>query len=230
MPDLFYQILFLIIAYLMGSIPTGYLIGKSKGIDIRTQGSNNIGATNTARILGKNYFILVTFLDGLKGFLIVFLFKYNILPFNWCLLSPMLYGIASVLGHVFPIFLKFKGGKAVSTSAGVIFGYAPVICLIGIIIFTISYLITKIVSIGSILGASSVLIASIIISLCTDQLTSCLFTRPNTFYWPINLWFLISIIIIVIIIFIKHKTNIQRIKNKEEQQFDLTIKKNKKPL
>ena len=141
MPDLFFQLLFLILAYLIGSIPTGFLIGKSKGIDIRNHGSNNIGATNTARTLGKKYFILVIFLDGLKGFIFVFLFRFGILPHEWCLLSPVLYGISATLGHVFPIYLKFKGGKAVSTGAGVALGYSPIICIIGIIAFIITHLI-----------------------------------------------------------------------------------------
>lgn len=227
MPDLFYKLLFILIAYLLGSIPTGFLIGKAKGIDIRTQGSNNIGATNTARVLGKKYFLLVTLLDGFKGFILVFLFKFNIIPYDWCLLSPMIYGIVAVIGHVFPIFLKFKGGKAVSTTAGVVFGYAPAIFLIGVIAFTIAYLSTKIISVGSIVAASVVLTASIIISILTNQLTSCLFTQPETFYWPINLWFVIGIIILVSIILLKHKTNIDRLKKHEEKQFDLTSKETK---
>lgn len=222
MPNLFYQILFLIISYLIGSIPTGYLIGKSKGIDIREKGSNNIGATNTARVLGKKYFLLVTFLDAMKGFIFVFLFRFNILPYEWCLISPILYGIFAVLGHVFPVFLKFKGGKAVATGAGVALGYSPVICVIGIIAFLASYLPTKIVSIGSIVAASSIMILSIISSILTKQIFLNLNSIPTSSVWPLNLWFVIGVIIIVIIIIIKHKTNINRLMHNEEKQFDLT--------
>ena len=226
MPDIFFQILFLIIAYLLGSIPTGYLIGKSKGIDIRTQGSNNIGATNTARVLGKKYFIIVIFLDGLKGFIFVFLFRFGFLPHEWCLLSPIIYGIASTLGHVFPIFLKFKGGKAVATGAGVAFGYSPIICLIGIIVFIITHLLTKYVSLGSIFGALSILITSIIFSILSNDITKNLFSIPSENKWPLNLWFIIGVALIVLIIIIKHKSNIKRLKNNEENKFEL-IEENK---
>lgn len=228
MPNIFYKILFLILAYLLGSIPTGFLIGKSKGIDIRKHGSNNIGATNTARLLGKKYFLLVLFLDGLKGFIFVFLFRYGFLPHEWCLLSPIVYGIASTLGHVFPIFLKFKGGKAVATGAGIALGYSPNICLVGIIAFTIVHLITKFVSLGSLIAASSILITSIVVSLVNNQLTSNLFDMPTSRLWPINLWYVIGVLIIVSIIFIKHKANIKRLANNEESKFELIEEKNKK--
>ena len=225
MPNLFFQILFLILAYLIGSIPTGFLIGKAKGVDIRNHGSNNIGATNTARTLGKKYFILVIFLDGLKGFIFVFLFRYGILPHEWCLLSPVLYGLSATLGHVFPIYLKFKGGKAVSTGAGVALGYSPNICIIGIIAFIITHLITKFVSLGSLIGASAILIASIIVSLTNDQIFLHLFDTPTSKIWPLNLWFVIGVFIIVLIIFIKHKSNIKRLAHKEENKFELIEEK-----
>lgn len=227
MPNLFYQILFLILSYLIGSIPTGYLIGKSKGIDIRKKGSNNIGATNTARVLGKKYFLLVTSLDAIKGFIFVFLFRFNILPYEWCLFSPILYGIFAVLGHVFPIFLKFKGGKAVATGAGVALGYSPIICLVGIFSFLIVYLSSKIVSLGSIISAATILIFSIISSIITEEIFLNLFTTPTTKTWPLNLWFVIGVLIIVLIIIIKHKTNINRLVHNEEKQFDMMSSKTK---
>ena len=228
MPDLFYQILFLILAYLIGSIPTGFLIGKSKGVDVREHGSNNIGATNTARVLGKKYFILVILLDGLKGFIFVFLFRFNILPFEWCLLSPILYGIFAVLGHVFPIFLKFRGGKAVATGAGVALGYSPIICLVGIIAFIIVHLATKYVSLGSIIGASSILLFSLISSISTNQIFDNLYSIPSTKVWPLNLWFVIGVFIIVLIIFIKHKANINRLVHNEENKFELINERKEK--
>lgn len=221
MPNIFYQILFLILSYLIGSIPIGYLIGKAKGIDIRNHGSNNIGATNTARLLGKKFFILVTILDGFKGFIFVFLFRFMILPSEWCLISPIIYGVFAALGHVFSIFLKFKGGKAVATGAGVILGYCPWICIVGVIVFIIVQLTTKIVSLGSLLAASSIFITCIITSLVRNELLLNLYEPPTEGYWPLNLWFIIGIAIIVIIIFIKHKTNIKRISHNEEKQFDL---------
>lgn len=227
MPKIFFQILFLVLAYLIGSIPTGYLIGKSKGIDIRKQGSNNIGATNTARVLGKKYFLLVTILDSMKGFIFVFLFRFNILPYEWCLLSPILYGVFAVLGHVFPIFLKFKGGKAVATGAGVALGYSPVICLVGIIAFVVVYFSTKIVSLGSIIAASSILIFSVVASILTNDIFKNLLDIPTSKAWPLNLWFLCGVVIIVLIIIIKHKTNINRLVHNEEKAFDMTSKDTK---
>lgn len=221
MPNIVYQVIFLVIAYLIGSIPTGYLIGKSKGVDIREKGSNNIGATNTARILGKKFFLLVTFLDAMKGFIFVFLFRFNILPYEWCLLSPILYGVSAVIGHIFPIFLNFKGGKAVATGAGVALGYVPLIFLIGAIAFLVVYLITKIVSLGSIIGASTILISSIIFSILSDEIFLNLNSIPQTNKWPINLWFVIGVTIIVLIILIKHKSNINRLVHNEEKKFDM---------
>lgn len=221
MPNLFYQILFLVLSYIIGSIPTGYLIGKSKGIDIRNKGSNNIGATNTARVLGKKYFLLVTFLDSMKGFIFVFLFRFNILPYEWCLLSPIVYGMAAVLGHIFSVFLKFKGGKAVATGAGVVLGYSPLILIIGVIAFLITYLTTKIVSLGSIIASFTILFTTIIFSLLSKQLLLNLNSIPSANIWPLNLWFVIGVAIIVFIIMIKHKTNINRLVHNEEKQFDM---------
>lgn len=225
MPDLFYQLLFLVIAYLIGSIPFGFLFGKAKGIDIRKHGSNNIGATNTARVLGKKYFFIVIFLDLLKGFIFVFLFRFNILPYNWCLLSPIVYGMAAAAGHVFPIFLKFKGGKAVATGLGVVVGYSPMISITGLLAFIIVYAIKKFVSLGSLFGASTIFIASLLASIFKDELLLNLFSTPTTERWPLNLWFVAGVLSIVILIFIKHKTNIKRLVNNSESKFELKEKR-----
>ena len=125
------------------------------------------------------------------------------------------------LGHIFPIFLNFKGGKAVATGAGVALGYVPLIFLIGAIAFLVVYLITKIVSLGSIIGASTILISSIIFSILSDEIFLNLNSIPQTNKWPINLWFVIGVTIIVLIILIKHKANINRLVHKEEKKFDM---------
>ena len=221
MLNTFLKILFLLLSYIIGSIPTSYLIWKSKGIDIRNKGSNNIGATNTARVLGKKYFLLVTFLDAMKGFIFVFLFRFHILPYEWCLLSPIVYGVAAVLGHNFPIFLKFKGGKAVATGAGVALGYSPTVFLVGLISFLIVYLTTKIVSLGSIIASSAILLSSILFSILSKEVFINLNSVPTSNTWPLNLWFVIGVAIIVLIIIIKHKTNIDRLVHNEEKQFDM---------
>lgn len=221
MPDIFFQILFLILAYLLGSIPWGFLIGKIKGVDIREQGSKNIGATNTGRVLGKKYFYIVSFLDLFKGFIFVFLFRYKILPFKWCLLSPMLYGVVACLGHVFPIYLKFKGGKAVATGAGTVLGYAPLIFLIGAIVFFTTWAISKYVSLGSLFAASVIFICSITYSLVSKEFKQNLFSIPEGKTWPLNIWFVVGVLLIVLLIFIKHKSNIHRLANNEENKFEL---------
>ena len=110
------QIVLLIIAYLLGSIPWALIIGKLvKGIDIREYGSKNMGATNTLRVLGVKWGILVFVLDALKGAIIVAIMKYNFFNFDYTLFSfvinPLFYGIAAFLGHLFPIYTSFKGNN-----------------------------------------------------------------------------------------------------------------------
>ena len=90
-----FKILFLVLAYLIGSVPFGYLIGRLKGHDLLKEGSKNIGATNAGRVLGKKYAILTYAFDMVKSFLFVFLFNYKILPVEWCVLNPMLYGLVA---------------------------------------------------------------------------------------------------------------------------------------
>lgn len=219
--DIFFKILFLLLAYLIGSIPYGYIIGKLKGIDIREHGSKNIGATNAGRVLGRKYFYLTFLLDSLKGFIFVFLFRFGILPHEWCLLSPMLYGFTAVVGHVFPVFLKFKGGKAVSCGAGALLGYSPVIFLITVLTFIIVFLIKRIVSISSIAGAGMALISCVVFSLIKHEFLMDVFTTPETKIWPLNIWFVIFSTLIVLIIVVRHKANIERLKNHTESKFEL---------
>ena len=114
------------LSYLIGSIPSGYLVARSKGIDIRQQGSRNIGAANVARVMGKKWGYLVGFCDFLKGFLAV---KLGLLIASHFLLSSILGGIiaavACILGHNYTIWLGFKGGKGIATSGGAVFALLP---------------------------------------------------------------------------------------------------------
>lgn len=212
------QLLFLLLAYLLGSVPFGFIIGKMKGIDIRTRGSKNIGATNVARVLGKPYFLLVFILDLFKGFIFVFLFRYQYIPSKWCMLSPILYGVAASFGHVFPVYLRFNGGKAVATGAGMVLGYDWHVFLIGIVVFLVTCLISKIMSLSSLLGALAMLVGSTVYGAVKKELLTCLFSKPVSSPWPINLWFIIGVLIVVLLIFIKHKDNIKRLKNNTEKQ------------
>jgi len=148
-------VLFTALSYIIGSIPFGLLISKAKGVDIRKQGSGNIGATNVLRCLGKPLGITCFVLDALKGFLPASLFPVlgNLDP-----TFGILFGAASILGHNFPVFLKFKGGKGVATSAGVLLGVAPLAVAIGLLIWVVVFYASGYVSLGSIIAALAVVI------------------------------------------------------------------------
>ena len=147
----------LIGSYLLGSLPFGYLAGQLAGIDIRKVGSGNVGATNVVRVLGKRYGYPVFALDFLKGFGAVMISKLMApgrAP-EWNL--PEIFGIlaamSSVLGHLYPPWLKFKGGKGVATSAGALLALTPVATLIGIAIWILVFWLTRYVSLASVTAA-----------------------------------------------------------------------------
>src|SRR5882724_10198599 len=144
-------------SYLLGSIPFGYLAGRIAGIDIRQAGSGNIGATNVVRVLGKRYGYPVFFLDFFKGLgavEIAIAFARAARP-EWG--SPEVYGIlaafGSVIGHSFPPWLKFRGGKGVATFAGALFGLMPLAMLIGVAIWIVVFWLTRFVSVASMAAA-----------------------------------------------------------------------------
>ena len=141
--------------YLLGSIPTGFLVARARGVDIRTVGSGNIGATNAFRVLGKGLGIFVLLMDALKGFAAV---KLAILIASFLPDTPVEYlkitaGICAILGHNFTCWLHFKGGKGIATSAGVLLALVPLALAIILSIFIILFLATRYVSIGSIAAA-----------------------------------------------------------------------------
>lgn len=204
-------ILAMILAYLVGSIPFGLIIGKLKGIDIREKGSRNIGATNVFRTIGPWYGGLVFLLDALKSAIFVIFFKYIFLwndPFFTLQIHPLIYGGLAILGHLFPIYLKFKGGKGISCFAGVMLSYSIPISLIALFTFIIVLFITKIVSISSILSSFSLIIAYFIIG-------------KTDFY----LLGFISIMFILVII--KHRSNIVRLFKGTENKIHIKKKDEK---
>ena len=155
-------------SYLLGSIPFGYLAGRLAGIDIRRAGSGNVGATNVVRVLGKRYGYPVFALDVLKGFCAV---KISMLVApgrspEWN--SPEIFGILSamcgVLGHLYPLWLKFEGGKGVATSAGALLALTPVAALIGVVIWIIVFWLTRYVSLASLTAAVALPIVVLILS------------------------------------------------------------------
>jgi acyl phosphate:glycerol-3-phosphate acyltransferase len=144
-------------SYLLGSIPFGYLAGRLAGVDIRKTGSGNVGATNVVRVLGKRYGYPVFALDVLKGFGAV---KISMLlapgrPPEWN--SPEIFGIFaaifSVLGHLYPPWLKFKGGKGVATSAGALLALTPLATIIAAAIWVVVFWATRYVSLASVVAA-----------------------------------------------------------------------------
>ena len=204
---IFLKILFLLLTYLVASIPFGLIICKAKGIDVRQVGSGNIGATNVKRALNIKYSALTFLCDAIKGALFVFLFRYNIIPSTYMVLDPALYGLIAVIGHSFPIYLKFKGGKSVATGAGFVFAYLPLAIPIAIISYFVILLLTRYVSVGSLGTAIIILITSIIFAIIGyDPITNYLVT----IYLPIFIG------AAVIIIFIRHIANIKRLINGTE--------------
>ena len=158
------RVIALVLGYFAGTLPTGYLYGKSKGIDIRDHGSGNSGTTNTLRILGWKAGA-VTFLgDSFKAILIILLvhFIFKDRCSEYVRLLDLYAGFGAVLGHNFPFFLKFKGGKGIATTAGVILAVCPLGVPVSIILFVTTVLITRYVSLGSILVVLAFLIQTII--------------------------------------------------------------------
>ncbi|HDS2047851.1 TPA: glycerol-3-phosphate 1-O-acyltransferase PlsY [Staphylococcus aureus] len=193
-------IVMLLLSYLIGAFPSGFVIGKlffKK--DIRQFGSGNTGATNSFRVLGRPAGFLVTFLDIFKGFITVFFPLWLPVhadgPISTFFTNGLIVGLFAILGHVYPVYLKFQGGKAVATSAGVVLGVNPILLLILAIIFFIVLRIFKYVSLASIVAAICCVIGSLIIQ---D-------------YILLVVSFLVSIILII-----RHRSNIARIFRGEE--------------
>jgi glycerol-3-phosphate acyltransferase PlsY len=191
-------------AYLLGSIPTGYLAGRAKGIDIRAAGSGNIGAANVFRILGKPAGILVLVVDGLKGFAACsWLADFIVQSFA---AAPdkveglkIAAGIAAVLGHNYTCWLKFKGGKGIATSAGVYFALAPLAAGIALATWIVTAVSTRYVSIASIAAAVALP-------------TAVWLTKDSLFLG------IVTTALGLLAIF-KHRDNIQRLLNGTEQRF-----------
>ncbi|HAQ5329632.1 TPA: glycerol-3-phosphate 1-O-acyltransferase PlsY, partial [Enterococcus faecium] len=197
-------ILLLILAYLLGSIPSGVWIGKlffKK--DIRQHGSGNTGTTNTFRVLGKTAGIVVLLMDILKGTLA------TCLPmiFHLSGINPLWFGVCAILGHTFPIFAGFKGGKAVATSAGMLLGFNPVFFVYSCIIFIVSLFCTSMVSLSSMISAVLITLSTIVL----PYVAPVILAKPN--------WLLTIIAFLVSsFIFYRHKDNIKRIRNHTESR------------
>ena len=195
-------------SYLLGSIPFGYLAGRIAGIDIRNCGSGNVGATNVIRTLGKSYGYPVFALDFLKGFGAV---KMSILiatrvQSEWN--SPEMFGIvaaiSSVLGHSFPVWLRFKGGKGVATSAGALLALAPVAALSGVAIWILTFWLTRYVSVASI-AAAAALPLIILITTWLSRTTGKLLFYSSVCLAAVVIW--------------RHRSNLSRLMRGTEPRF-----------
>jgi len=143
-------ILLCVAAYLGGSIPTGILVARARGVDLRKVGSGNIGATNVGRALGRGWAIAVLLGDALKGFAPVFVGRVLLRGLSpW---AVALAGLCAVTGHMFTIFLRGRGGKGVATSLGVALAIAPLAALCGFGLYLVAYLTLRLSSVGSLLG------------------------------------------------------------------------------
>jgi len=183
-------------AYLLGSVPTGYLAGKARGIDIRTVGSGNIGATNVVRVLGKAAGLSVLAVDGLKGFAAarwIPVFAMDVFPTE--LLEQehlaLVAGVAAILGHNYTCWLNFKGGKGIATSAGVVMAWVPLACVTALAVWGIFFIATKYVSVAS-------LAAAVILPLAV-------------WVWKGSLTMTCVMTALSILAFYKHKANIRRL-------------------
>ena len=156
-----FEIALLVVSYLFGSIPFSVLLGKRiKGIDVREHGSGNPGGTNSIRHLGRKVGFLVVFLDGLKGGLIVLLIRTGVIHVEF--IPALAFGTVAAIGHVFPIFIGFRGGKAVASTMGLITGFNVIWGLICVGTFFLVLKIVKYVSVGSTSIPFTVIILSLI--------------------------------------------------------------------
>ncbi|XMB72555.1 glycerol-3-phosphate 1-O-acyltransferase PlsY [Mycoplasmatota bacterium WC30] len=207
------KIVLVLLAYLLGSIPFSYILGRSfRHEDIRKHGSGNIGTTNAYRVFGKFIGTSVLILDTLKSGLLVFLIKYTGLFNGIEMFHPLIYGFASVLGHIFPVWFKFKGGKGVATSFGLLLAYAPWVGLIVLPIFFIIQLISRYVSVASAFATLSMFITGLILYLVDFD--------PSLY----DVTFVVILFLATLLIFYRHRTNFQRIRNGTESKIAISDK------
>ena len=206
-----WQWLWPIAFYLIGSVPTGYLLGKSRGLDIRQHGSGNIGATNVWRVMGRNWGLLAFASDFLKGFLPLYLLR--TLSFaeggSWLVaLLLVICGLAAIIGHNYTPWHGFKGGKGIATSAGVLGALMPPVLGVALSLWIIATLVTRMVSVGSILAAASL--------------------APLAYYFYPGQWIYFGLACLAgLLALLRHRSNIQRLLAGTESRIEFGSKKKK---
>ena len=182
-------------AYLVGSVPFGFLIGKMRGVDVRTVGSKNIGATNVFRTVGKKWGLLAFLCDFLKGFVPTMVAKHCAADVSWL---PVAVGLACVIGHTLTVFMKFRGGKGVATAFGMLVALIPGLVGIAFLVFIALFASTNYISLGS-CGAATFLAVAI-------------------WFYPVPLAVEIIVSLIGVFVVVKHKSNISRLLNGTENK------------
>lgn len=193
------SIFFILVSYLIGAIPFGLLLSRRTGINIREQGSKNIGATNVSRLLGKKLGFCTLLLDIAKGYLPMFVAGMLLGNDPNRNLIIGLCGAASITGHMFPVYLGFKGGKGVATGLGVFLYLAPKALLVCLTVFIAAIGLTGYVSLGSLLASAAIL--------------------PGLFFFGEPSWKFLLAGYVVLMIWLKHYQNIGRLLNGTETSF-----------
>jgi len=190
-------LLMLLFAYLLGSVPTGLLLGFLSGVDVRRSGSGNVGATNVARVVGKPQGLITLAGDGAKGFIPVFFS----LQLDFGLAMTSLVALAAFAGHLYPVFLKFHGGKGVATALGIFLALAPLATVVLLLAFFFVALVTRVVSLASLAAAGMA------------PIVFWLFSYP-----PLLIWLSL---LMALWIALRHRENIQRLISGREPRFEL---------
>jgi glycerol-3-phosphate acyltransferase PlsY len=187
----------MLFGYLVGAIPFSYLVARTQGIDLRTVGSGNTGASNVWRALGFRFFVVALIGDILKGWLPTFV-AYSV--FERTPTATIAVGVCAMLGHVFPVFMRFRGGKAVATSGGVMLGFAPVLTITAAIVWAIVYKVSGYPSVASLVDA--VVIALVGTAMGMFGALAAPFVA---FLW-----------LVVVVVFYLHRANIGRLMRGQE--------------
>ena len=201
-------VLWILGAYLVGGIPFGFLIGKSRGVDVRTVGSRNIGATNVFRTVGKKWGVLAFILDVAKGFVPTLVCRLTVGDPTWL---PLAVGVTCVLGHMLTPYMKFRGGKGVATAFGMLLALIPGLVGVAFAIFAVLFALSHMISLGS-CGAAIFLAAAIWFPILgtkgVEDLPQCILVAALSLF---VVW--------------KHRSNIGRILRGEENKIYLFRKK-----
>ena len=206
------QVGFMILgAYMLGSIPWGFIIGRIYGVDVRKVGSKNIGATNVTRTVGKIPGKICFVLDFVKGCLPVMAARYVTESDNWAgntewvVIAVML---ATILGHIFPVFLQFKGGKGVSTAAGAIMALAPYPLLVAFSVWVVVFFVSRYVSLASITAAAVLPVVAWAFKMAN---IGGKVAQAN--------WTLLFLLVVAVLAIARHHSNIRRLLNGTESRF-----------